>query len=76
MQFTDSFGVGMPQVTLPAPLPLAQFGTALDQARSQTFALGLGIGCGTSRHGRVRIVVEAADDRGRQMSDQISVDVR
>jgi hypothetical protein len=58
-QFTDFTGVGMPAVTLPAPIPTAQFGTALDQARNaQTFSLGF---CRPLRHGTVAVTVNMRD---------------
>ena len=34
VQFTDTTGAVMPQVTLPAPVPTTQFGSALENARS------------------------------------------
>jgi hypothetical protein len=41
-QFTDFTGASAPQVTLPAPIPTTQFGTALEQAKnSQTFFLNV-----------------------------------
>ena len=33
VRFTDANGVSTQQITLPAPVPTVQFGTALDQAR-------------------------------------------
>ena len=76
-QFFDTSGAGMPQVTLPAPVPTTQFGTALTNARSgQTFPVTLGIGCGTGRTGNVQILVETRDAQGRIGSGRATVSVR
>ena len=75
MQFTDRFGVPGPQATLAPPVPTLQFGTALEQARSQTFPLVLGIGCGTSRQGTVLVIIDARDDRGRLVTGRVTVGV-
>ena len=62
-QFTDTTGIQMPQVTLPAPLPTTQFGTALDQARgAQTFPLNL---CQPVPQGTVIVTVNTRDTSGR-----------
>ena len=77
IDFVDVFGVRMPQVTLPAPALTTQFGTALVQARSsRTFPLTLGVGCGTTHTGTMRIGVDTTDTRGRQSSGHIDVTVR
>ena len=77
MQFFDTSGAGMPQVTLPAPVPTTQFGTALNNARSgQAFPVTLGIGCGTGRTGTVQILVETRDAQGRIGSGRATVSVR
>lgn len=77
MQFTDPFRIVMPQVTLPAPQLIRQFGSNLVDARSgRTFPLNVGFGCGTDRTGTVVIVVDTRDERGRSQSGQISVAVR
>jgi hypothetical protein len=77
MQFTDTFGVPMPQVTLPAPVMTTQFGTALVQARSaRSFPLNLHVGCTTARSGILIIVVDTRDNRGRRDSGQVRVTVR
>ena len=75
--FTDTSGRQAPQVTLPllpvtlpAPGPTLQFGSA------RTFPLILGIGCDTGVRGTVVIIVETSDDRGRRGSNQVSVAVR
>ena len=76
-QFVDTSGAAAPQVTLPAPVPTTQFGSALEQARSgQSFALTIGIGCGTGTTGSVRIFVETRDSQGRTGMGQATVDVR
>jgi hypothetical protein len=83
MQFTDVFGVRMPQVTSaapaasPGPLPSMQFGTALVQARSQqVFPIALGIGCVTTSRGTLVIMVQTRDDNGRTGSAQTAVAVQ
>lgn len=54
-QFTDVSGVTMPQVTLPAPIPTTQFGTALEQAKNlQTFAFDV---CRPSPRGAFAVTV-------------------
>ena len=75
-QFVDTSGVAAPQVTLPAPVPTTQFGSALEQARSgQSFPLTIGIGCGTGTTGSVRIFVETRDSQGRTAMGQATVNV-
>ena len=55
----------------------AQFGRALEQARSgQSFPLTVGIGCGTGTTGSVRIVVETRDSQGRTGMGQATVGIR
>ena len=76
-QFFDTSGFGAPQVTLPAPVPTTQFGTALDNARSgQAFPVTIGIGCGTGHTGTMRIIVETRDSQGRTAMGQATVGVR
>lgn len=76
MQFVDTSGIVMPQVTLPAPQMTTQFGTALVQARSaRTFPLTLPVGCGTDKKGTVTLIVATRDDHGRQQSGSVSVKV-
>ncbi len=76
-QFVDTLGAAAPQVTLPAPVPTTQFGSALEQARSgQSFRLTVGIGCGTGTTGNVRISVETRDSQGRTGMGQATVGVR
>jgi hypothetical protein len=77
VQFFDTSGTGMPQVTLPAPVPTTQFGTALDNARSgQAFPVTFGIGCGTEHTGTVQILVETRDAQGRMGFGRTTVSVR
>ena len=77
VQFVDTSGFGAPQVTLPAPVPTTQFGSALDNARSgQAFPVTIGIGCGTGKTGTMRIVVETRDSQGRTAMGQATVGVR
>ena len=76
LQFADTSGNAMPQVTLPAPVPTTQFGSALTEARSQTFLVALGIGCGAGHTGSVRIGVDTRDVHGRAGSGQATVSVR
>ena len=74
VQFVDSSGAGQPQVTLPAPVPTTQFGSALNDARSaQTFPVRV---CGTGRTGTVRIFVDTRDAQGRTGMGQATVSVR
>lgn len=77
LQFTDTSGVQMPAVTLPAPVPITQFGDALEAARDALqFPVSLGIGCGVERFGTVVIIVEARDGHGRRHTGRMSVKVR
>ena len=77
MQFTDTSGIQMPAVTLPAPLPITQFGDALEASRDAfQVPVSLGIGCGAGRSGTVVIVVDARDGHGRRHSGRMSVNVR
>lgn len=74
LQFTDTRGVRMPQVTLPAPVPVTQFGDALD--RTLRFPVSLGIGCGVGRTGTVLVIVQARDRSGRHREGRLTFDVR
>jgi len=65
-RFTDTRGVPMPQVTLPAPLPTVQFGSELMEAKSiRTIPLMLPIGCVASPAGTVVVFVSTRDEHGR-----------
>jgi hypothetical protein len=77
LQFADTSGMSMPQVTLPAPVPMTLFGSALDNARAaQMFEVTIGIGCGTGHVGNVQVVVEARDAQGRTGLGRATVSVR
>jgi hypothetical protein len=76
LQFVDTSGHQAPAVTLPAPLPATQFGTALVESRSGTFPLTLGIGCGTGSTGTITVTVVTVDATGRLSSAQTTVIVR
>jgi hypothetical protein len=78
MQFIDSRGVRMPQVTLPAPVPTTQIGSALADARGDLrFALSMGIGCGVGRTGTIEVDLDTRDRRGQQHdSGHLTIDVR
>lgn len=76
MQFVDTFGVQVPQVTLPAPVLATQFGSALVAARSsRAFPLSFGFGCGTTRTGTIIVVVDTNDENGRHDTSQVRVRV-
>ena len=77
MQFTDSAGAQMPPVTLAAPLPITQFGTALAASRDDLrFSLSMGVGCGVERRGTIIVEVETRDAQGRRGTGRVSVSVR
>jgi hypothetical protein len=84
LTFTDSSGLQAPQITLPmppvtiaAPTPTTQFGSAMVQAGSATTVpLTLGIGCGTGSQGTIVIIVDTSDDHGRHASQRLNVTVR
>jgi hypothetical protein len=70
-QFTDSRGITAQQVTLPAPVPTVQYGTALDQARNaQHFAVNV---CRPLGSGTVTVVVNAHDMTGRKTNGSVTV---
>jgi hypothetical protein len=75
VQFVDSSGVAARQVTLPAPVPMTQFGSDLERSRS-AFPLTIGIGCGTQSTGSLVILVEARDSLGRTVMGRTTVSVR
>jgi hypothetical protein len=77
LRFIDTFGVRMPQVTLPAPVLTTQFGSALVQARqTRIFPVSLGLGCVTGRQGTMTAVVVTRDDNGVMSTRQVSAVVR
>jgi hypothetical protein len=72
-RFTDSRGVQAPAVTLPAPVPTVQFGTALEQARNpQSFAFDV---CRSAGRGTIVIVVSTHDTSGRNATGCVTVAV-
>ncbi len=82
-QFTDSTGRQAPQVTLPMlPVtlfgsgPTMQFGIPTSQLLVRTFTFNTGIGCATSNQGTAIVTVEATDDTGRHLTQQVSIAVR
>ena len=76
MQFTDIAGTHMPTVTLPAPVPVQEFGTELTQARDLRFPLSLGIGCGVGRSGVLVVGFDGTDRSGRKRSGQTKITVQ
>lgn len=75
--FLDTFGVRMPQVTVPAPLPMNEFGTMLVDTRDGTrFPLDVGVGCGTGTTGTLSVWVDTRDDRGDERTGHLQVLVR
>ena len=75
-QFLGSTGVTMPQVTLPAPVPTVQFGSALVGAKSvRTIPLMLPIGCVADRTGTVVVLVSTRDNQGRSNTTSVSTPV-
>jgi len=72
-QFTDFVAVPMPAVTLPAPVPTTQFGSALEQARSpQAFSFNV---CRPAKRGKVAVTVDTRDTLGRSASGTVTVAV-
>jgi hypothetical protein len=77
MSFRDQFGNTGPQVTLPAPVPIQQFGSELASARRTfTFPLDLAYGCGTGRSGTIILIVSGQDGRGVRNSTELRATVR
>jgi len=77
VRFVDTFGVSMPQVTLPAPVMTTQFGSALVQARqTRVFPLSLGLGCATGQQGTATVIVVFRDSNGRMSSGQVMAFIR
>jgi hypothetical protein len=77
-QFVATSGTSAaPQVTLPAPVPTTQFGSALVQARqTRVFPLTVGLGCGTGQRGTITVIVVTRDQSGRMTTGQVSALVR
>jgi len=77
VQFTDSAGITAPQITLPAPVPTTQIGTALENARGDKFfSLSTGVGCGVGHTGSIVVVVDTQDDHGHKGSGRVDLNVR
>ena len=77
LRFTDTGGMSMPMVTLPAPVPTTQFGSALSESRGDLrFPLSLGIGCGVGRAGTISVHFNTRDGRGHAGSGHLNVSVR
>ena len=77
MQFTDIMGSTMPMITLPAPVPTREFGSALVAARGDLrFPLNMGIGCGVGRSGTIAVHFNTRDRRGHEDSAHLKVNVR
>jgi hypothetical protein len=76
LRFTDTQGMSMPMITLPAPVPTTQFGSALEASRDLRFPLSMGIGCGVGRSGTISVHYNTRDGRGRHGSGHLSVSVR
>jgi len=68
--------ITLPQVTLPAPLLIKEFGSNLVEARSQRlFPLHVTVGCG-NRTATVDVDVDSDDEQGGRYSGRVSVRVR
>jgi len=73
-RFTSPAGIPAQQVTLPAPVPTVQFGTALDQARNQQlFPVNV---CVPLTQGTVTIVVDGRTMSGQNGSGSVMVPMR
>ena len=76
-QFTDLNHVQLPMITLPAPIPTAQFGSDLVQARSAvTIPVNVNFGCGTTSTGTVAMSVHLTDANGVSSVRDLTVAVR
>jgi hypothetical protein len=76
MQFTDIAGTHLPSITIPAPVPIQEFGTELTNARDLRFPLSMGIGCGVGRSGVIVVSFDATDQRGKKSSGQTKITVQ
>jgi hypothetical protein len=75
VNFTDTSGRAAPQITLPAPVPTTQFGSALDQSRGLSFPVTLGLGCGVGRTGTVLVIVDSHDGMGHTRTGRMSATI-
>ncbi len=75
LQFTDSVGMHMPTVTVPAPVPIQEFGTELTNARDLRFPLTLGVGCGVGRSGVLVVGFDGTDHSGHKSTGQVKITV-
>src|SRR5687767_7772500 len=77
MHFRDTAGITPPPITLPAPMLVRQFGTALVEARSsRTFPFDFDFGCGTDRRGTLTVHVRTRDGRGHDDDAELRVDIQ
>ena len=76
MNFTDIAGTHLPSVTVPAPVPIQEFGTELTNARDLRFPLSMGIGCGVGRSGVLVVGFDGTDQRGKKSSGQTKITVQ
>lgn len=75
-QFTDTNNIQLPTITLPAPIPTAQFGSALVEARKAvTFPVSVSFGCGTASTGTVAMTVHLSDANGSASTRDLRVRV-
>lgn len=76
-EFTDRNGARAPQVTLPAPIPTVEFGSALVEARrSRNFPVDFRFGCGTLGAGTISMRVRTRDANGVDGVQNLNVAVR
>ena len=73
-QFTGTGNITAPPVTLPAPIPTTQFGSALEQAKNpQIFPINV---CRGSSSGTVVFAVGTSDPFGRSFTNTVVVAVQ
>lgn len=87
VQFTDTSGVQMPQVTLPMPqvtfpAPLPTTGSMVQTVSGiaiplsgTTIPLTIPIGCAGGRQGTLVVIVVTSDDSGQSSAQQLSISV-
>lgn len=77
LMFIDSTRFAAQAVTLPAPTPAVQFGSALIEARSRRmFPFIFPFGCDTGRTGTLVVFVVVSDRKGRETTREIRVPVQ